>query len=318
MPKPLPNWETLTPDDARPFGEIRLIAADLDGTLVRTGSSEIFGVIAKLRRSLAHPRYGVAFTIATGRAMAGVNYLVRGIGIAASVPLVLYNGSVVAENLTGKLLHHPVINHDVVRRVVSALEKLSVTILTYHLAYTTSSIFTSDNAIFTEVVFGWSKTDFMEHEFNGLTVKWMKTWSEIPQFDASAILVLVDSTNMLMAVDAAIKQIPGLSITLSGGQHLEIRPAGSNKAQGLAVAAKALGISREEVLALGDNDNDADMLSWAGIGVSIGNASELAQQCSDYQCRYDVEQGAIEVLRLVRQARRYFHEPQHERKRGAK
>lgn len=47
----------------------------------------------------------------------------------------------------------------------------------------------------------------------------------------------------------------------------------ASKGQGLAYLARHLGIPREEVMAIGDYDNDVDMVKWAGWGVAMGNAS---------------------------------------------
>ena len=61
-------------------------------------------------------------------------------------------------------------------------------------------------------------------------------------------------------------------------------------------------LSKEQILAMGDNDNDASMLSWAGIGVAVESASDLAKKESNYIAKGVIE-GAIEVLRLVRIAK---------------
>jgi Cof subfamily protein (haloacid dehalogenase superfamily) len=307
MTNQLPNWEILTPDKARPFGVVKLIAADLDGTLVRSGSSTVYGVIGSLRRSLAHPRYGVALTIATGRTLAGVSSLLKNIDLASEIPLVLYNGSLVVRNTTGKVLLQATMQTETVRKVLSVLQSLPVTVLSYQFIDANVGLFAVPGT--PENVFGWSKSYRNEYEFNGLPINWQTDWLTIPQHDALAILILADDNSILAKAHEKICRFSEFSVTFSGGKHIELRPSGSDKACGLAVAAKALGVLREEVLAIGDNDNDSDMLRWAGIGVSVGHASPVAIASSDYQCRYDVEKGVVEVLHLVRQARRYFHVP---------
>ncbi|WP_169725345.1 HAD-IIB family hydrolase [Fundidesulfovibrio putealis] len=306
IPKELPSWDRLTPEDARPFGRIRLIAADLDGTLVQQGASDIFNVIAKLRSSLAHSRYDVGVTIATGRAFSGVANLVSKIGIPRGMPMVLYNGSVVLRCGTTKIIQHKSIDRRVVREVLGVLGQTQVTVLVYYFL-SPSDLFISPFD-FQEKVCGWTKCSQFKNEFNGLPVDWRKDLNDLPNLNASAILIHSECLDVLKAARDSLVSFKEISITFSGGKHIEIRPHGSNKASALVSVAKVLGLSRDEVLALGDNDNDAEMLEWAGIGVCVGHSSDEAVSHSDYKCKYNVEKGAIEVLRVVRQARRYFRE----------
>ena len=53
---------------------------------------------------------------------------------------------------------------------------------------------------------------------------------------------------------------------------VDVCAAGTTKGTGLAAVAAALGIAQHEVMAVGDNFNDQDMLEWAEIGVVMGNA----------------------------------------------
>jgi hypothetical protein len=123
--------------------------------------------------------------------------------------------------------------------------------------------------------------------------------------------MLVDTHGDSRGQDEALERlsrIPSLSCTTSGYSYLEVRPAGVNKGLGLSVAAEHLGLDRSEVLAVGDNDNDAEMLNWAGIGVAVSSASQTAISNSRYVCGngHGVLAGAVEVMRLVNQAKRYY------------
>lgn len=62
---------------------------------------------------------------------------------------------------------------------------------------------------------------------------------------------------------------------------LDLAPKGVSKAHGLAKVADLLGVSHEDVLAIGDGNNDVEMLSWAGRGVAMGNAPADVQDSAD-------------------------------------
>lgn len=55
---------------------------------------------------------------------------------------------------------------------------------------------------------------------------------------------------------------------------VDVCRAETTKGASLARLAASLGIARDDVLAVGDNHNDRDMLEWAGVGIVMGNASE--------------------------------------------
>ena len=71
----------------------------------------------------------------------------------------------------------------------------------------------------------------------------------------------------------------GLSVMLTEYRHrdfslVDVCAPGTTKGSGLAEVARLLAIERAEVMAVGDNYNDREMLEWAGVGVVMGNASQ--------------------------------------------
>ncbi len=300
MAEPLPVWHSHRAEQLRPFSDIRLIAADLDGTLI---SKEV-GTVARiesLRRSLFHPRYRVSMTLATGRIYSGVASLLEHLRLPRQTPLVLYNGSVVAISGSGEPLLQRRIPSRSLEQVVDHCREHGAVCLAY---------FFTPNALMSrtaEVVHGWASSHPFVQEFNGVRV----TWNPSPSGsgEPNAILIVADPTRPTAdahAVEKALATVSGISTTRSGDRYLEIRPAGSNKATALSVVAEFLKVPSHQILALGDSDNDAEMLSWAGIGVAIASASPRALAAASYYCHHGSARGAVEVLRLVREAKRYF------------
>ena len=64
--------------------------------------------------------------------------------------------------------------------------------------------------------------------------------------------------------------------------NFEVMPNGVSKGAGLMELARVLGIDRSEVMAIGDNENDIEMIREAGIGVAMGNAVERLKAEADY------------------------------------
>ncbi|WP_370588635.1 HAD family hydrolase [Pseudonocardia sp. C8] len=74
-------------------------------------------------------------------------------------------------------------------------------------------------------------------------------------------------------------------------------PAGVSKASGLARVAQRLGVDRSEVLAVGDGDNDREMLRWAGHGVAMGQAPPEVHADADSSTGTVAEDGLAAALR---------------------
>ena len=94
--------------------------------------------------------------------------------------------------------------------------------------------------------------------------------------------------------------IPGSECCTSDPSYLEFMAEGVNKGAGLQAAAESLGLSRQEVMAVGDGHNDLPMLRWAGLSVAMGNASREVKQAARFlteDCDHDGL--AVALKRLV-------------------
>jgi len=304
MPESLPAWDTHDVRDLKRFARIRLIVADLDGTLL---PADLLQTVQVLCSSLNHHRYRVAFTLATGRTLAGVEPLLTKLAIPNGIPLILYNGSVVIRSDGYKLLSRKTIPKESLEAVIRLSLEHGLTALAY---FYDDAWFVRHQLRSNEYVLGWGRPAKGFREFNSMPVTWHQTSIHSRESEPSSILIETrEITNSVSNLEAELRNVNHISVTRSGSNYLEIRPQGSNKAVALEWIAKQHGFQREEILALGDNDNDAEMLGWAGIGVAIAAASPGAVNESDYICRHGVFEGVVEVLRLVKHAKHYFYHP---------
>ena len=90
----------------------------------------------------------------------------------------------------------------------------------------------------------------------------------------------IEAEHFLDVVDRV--GLHGVSYYIGYTAWLDLAPEGVSKATGLAKVAERLGVGREDILAIGDGDNDAEMLSWAGRGVAMGNAAPEVQEVADH------------------------------------
>jgi len=100
------------------------------------------------------------------------------------------------------------------------------------------------------------------------------------------------------AARAAALDVDGVTMTLDHElPWVTLVPAGVSKASGLARVAARLGIDRSEVLAVGDGDNDREMLRWAGHGIAMGQAPGEVRADADETTASVTDDGLAAALR---------------------
>lgn len=77
---------------------------------------------------------------------------------------------------------------------------------------------------------------------------------------------------------------------------LEAMPVGADKGQTLKFLVEQLGIERSEVMAIGDGNNDVEMLGYAGIGVAMANGTEAAKNSAKYITDTNENDGVAKVI----------------------
>ena len=91
--------------------------------------------------------------------------------------------------------------------------------------------------------------------------------------------------------------VEGSRITRAIPEMLEIVPTGTSKATGLERLLQEYGIEAEEVLAVGDGDNDLEMVDLAGIGVAVENATQALKERADHVVASNNENGVASAIR---------------------
>ncbi|NJC68968.1 HAD hydrolase family protein [Planosporangium thailandense] len=245
----------------------KLIATDLDGTLVR--SDETVGaytheILARVKAA------GIRIVGATGRGprlidlvradIPAADFLVMGGGSRVvdltdpDVPLVLRD-----ERLEGEVVA------DLLATLESAVGPLSVLVEAGDEPQ--SPLWGDPNPAwrYPEVVEARVRTE-------ALAGRVIKGFAYHARYDADELLALARQL-----IDPAVA-----TVTQAGLGYIEICPPGVDKATGLAVVAQALGVDPADALAFGDMPNDLPMFEWAGFGrVAVANAHPLVRQAAD-------------------------------------
>lgn len=250
---------------------VRLVAIDMDGTLLSTFSSAISPRNGRALK--AAQEAGVVVAIATGRRTAFTVPLLAGLDLRANMPLITSNGAV-TRTLGGESIDRSHLDVNVARGLCGLLKKFGAMVLTF------------DRPGPGELVL----EDLEQaNERIGLWVQANRDSIELVSPIEKALVAGEDPIQGMVAgglhkmakADEALKSSIWASAcecqrTEYSGRDLailDLLPPGVSKGWALERLAARLGIDRKETMAIGDNWNDVTMLEWAGQGVMMGNAS---------------------------------------------
>lgn len=263
----------------------RLVALDLDNTLI--GPDLTLSARVKAAIAAAQAR-GVRVTIATGRGPAPTEQFAQALNL--ETPLICFQGGIVYDHRTRQILHETRLDPAMIPVIVQLAEARG-----WNLQFETPNmIYLPRNGNHPEVLLDLMRVADWQQVDNLVT--------DMPVTPHKFILAVHDPAERgaleteLRAATQADPRLAGLTIVPSHPILVEGLPGGLSKATGLAWLARYLGIAQSEVLAVGDNDNDAEMLRWAGLGVAMAESSPAALAAADWVAPGVADDGAAAAL----------------------
>lgn len=286
---------------AEKLRKIRLVLMDIDGTLISADKSTFDNVLVQLRK-LRPLRIG--FSIATGRTIAGASFVTKQLQQfnGRLPPMITYNGAVVLAGRDSTVLRRRLIGTDDFRAVIECCRLKSLEVTAY--ACGSQFDFIPRETVYSESV-GPPATDF-----NGMPIESVPDLADV---DDEFVAVLVDvrsadASRLLAELQAELGD--RVRVTTSGGRYIEVCHALGTKLNAMAELAKIQGIRPDEIMAIGDNYNDLEMILGAGIGVAVANAPEAIRSQATIQTSLPNGQGVVEALRALARAVRSLPRPQ--------
>ncbi|WP_031003224.1 HAD family hydrolase [Streptomyces sp. NRRL F-5727] len=256
----------------------RLVATDLDGTLLRADES----VSARTRDALAAvTAAGAAHIVVTGRAVPWTRHILDDLGYQGIA--VCGQGAQVYHAGEHRLLTSLTLDRQLAGL---ALSKIEAEVGPLALA-------ASRDGLEGEVLMG---PGYRAHEGPLPYVPY-----EDPAELWAAPLTKLYIQHPAMTDDeltaVARTTVGGLvDVVMAGPGIVEILPLGLSKATGLSLAARRLGVKAADTIAFGDMPNDIPMFGWAAHGVAMGNAHEELRAVADEVTASNEEDGIALVL----------------------
>ena len=251
--------------------EIKLLIVDIDGTI----AGESNQVSTRVKQAIQAARaQGVRVGIATGRMYKSALRFHH--EIEADMPIIAYQGAWIQDPATGITHRHCPVPVDIAKELIDYFEQPHLLDeLSIHV-YRDDCLYVRGINPDTELYIGRS----------GIGVTPVTDLRTVLTDRPTKLLAMSEDIDLIQHLLQDLRQrysSEQLHITTSVPIFLETTQSGIDKGNAIDYVAKnLLGITAENVLAIGDNYNDVEMLAYAGIGVAMGNAPADVQSISDW------------------------------------
>ena len=261
---------------------IKLVATDLDDTLLRSDLTISDRTVKTVQTAM---NKGVIVTVATGRMFCSALPHAQRLGV--NVPLITYNGALIKEAQTGKVLYERPLEESTAAKILALSRAKGWYIQSY-----------LDDVLHVAVL-------------NDNAQRYIKIARVTPVVDGDAFfanpgrphkMVLIASANEMPGIQAEMSRIFGdeLHITSSKPTLLELLHPDVCKGKAISFLAGHYGIKQEETMAIGDSYNDIEMIRYAGCGVAVANAIAPVREAANVVTASHEEDGvAVAIERYV-------------------
>jgi Cof subfamily protein (haloacid dehalogenase superfamily) len=261
---------------------IQLIAIDIDGTLLNSQHLLTERVEKALKAAMAK---GVQVILATGKTYHSGEHIVKKLGL--TTPGVYVQGTT-SYNADGTLRSQITLDPRVARQVITFAEDRGYDVAIY-----------SGQRILVRK---------LEERFKDLTTKYHEPTGE-QVGPLQNLLDTIPVNKLLLVAPGDERRIKALRWQLSMqvdrgarllnagiSDMLEVLPPGVSKGAGVKSLIKELGIPADAMMAIGDAENDVEMLQIAGMGVAVGNACQEAKDAANVVVASNDEDGVAEAV----------------------
>ena len=266
--------------------EVKLIAVDLDGTLLDENSRVSRRTIEAIK---AAKDKGILFATCTGRFPDDASLVMMDAGLEGAV--ISLNGCVIYDKPFGSVLTEHLMVPETARCAVQTLEELEEGYFIF-----------GRNTVYSRFQHTkhHSETDFIDRSELDKRVRYY--------YGREACLYAVEQPlykfyvyhteggHDLDEIREAMVCVPDHSLTQSSVNNIEIMPANVNKGTGLRDLAERFNIKPENILTMGDQLNDLPMLAYAGISVAMGNATQAVKDTAIHLTATNIDHGVAEAI----------------------
>ena len=267
---------------------IKLIVSDIDYTLINGHAMPTLRVTQTLRRAMEQ---GITVALATGRGLFEARHIAEHIGGIRHC--ICMTGAELYDLQKEQTVFCRTMPNAVLASVVEAVERFPG-------AY--CQLYCEREIVANEYAMNWIKENRTAKNYLDtvrdrlITAEDIALAVEQKGLKGAKFLIIAKEQEQLAPMKAEIAKIPGLSVVFSGSWSIEVMDESVTKGTALKTLREMLGFAKEEVLAIGDSENDVAMLAEAGIGVAVGNATKPLLEYAEHIAPPVWEDGAAVAI----------------------
>lgn len=243
--------------------QYKAILIDIDDTLIGDDKSISPGNLSAIRRAMEH---GVLVTVATGRGYLGASRIWSELGIQG--PVLVYGGASIVDTRDERALFTAEIKSELIKEALAFSHDLGLVAQIYQ---GDRVIVEQDNAFSSRYVNAMGLPYTIEKDIRNLE------WHNVPKILAFSPIEL--ETEMVKKYENAFAG--RLEVASSKPGFIELNRFGVNKGTTMLRLAAELGFQAEELISIGDNTLDLQMIQMAGLGVCVGNGQQAVKDIAD-------------------------------------
>lgn len=263
----------------------KLVAIDMDGTLLNSENK----ISKRTQRAIENAKKkGTQIVLSTGRILKSAINHSEDLKLKNSI--ISCNGAVIADE-KGDIIYKKGINRDIVKMIMELGKKHDI----YYHFYSESDLYSNVNM---EGIIEFYNDPNIKDENKKIKMNIFKDSKEIfdNNIEVCKFLFMDGNMDKLKFFRNEISSIEGVNVCSSWENNVEIMDMEVSKGYGLDYLSKKLDISHEQIIAIGDNENDISMLNFAGLGVAMGNAVEKTKKQADIITSTNDEDGVAKVI----------------------
>lgn len=261
----------------------KLLVLDLDGTLTNAKKE----ITENTRQTLIEAQeQGIKIVLASGRPTYGIAPLANQLELQKYEGYILaYNGGEIIDWKTGELMYKNLLDPEVLPYLYECACKNHFAIVTYDGEYVLTE-YPDDEYVLKEAL------------LNVMKIKKVDNFLEAVKHPTAKCLI-VGEPERLAVLEKEMYEVlkDRMGVFRSEPYFLELVPKGIDKAQSLSVLLSEIGMTREEMIAVGDGFNDLSMIKYAGLGVAMANAQPVVRENADFITLSNEEDGVAHVVR---------------------
>jgi len=267
--------------------KIKMIVTDMDYTLLNKEKKISEGNKKALKAAM---EAGVHVVLATGRLFSSATVYAKELDIRT--PIIASNGAIIAESDLSEIYYEKTLPYEAGVEMIRLCKERD---LFCHL-YTKDGIYTEKIVNISARYAQWNDKLDDENKINIIVVPNLYETMKLEQKHVLKAVVVDKDDAKLEEIRREINKTGIVNVSQSLPDNIEVMDKEVSKGNSVAFLANMYGIHQEEIMAIGDNENDLSMIKYAGLGVAVGNAEQcVIDQAQHVTGDYDKD-GVAQVI----------------------